>query len=243
MNFKDIGIVIAKKPLKENSFILTVFTKNHGLYSGFTKESSKKTKAIYQEGNIIDFFWQARLHEHIGIARGELIKAYSGLILSNKSKLYAFNSVISLIKLAFHERESHPNFFTFLLEYLSKLTKDFCFNNYINFELAMLAEAGYELALDRCAVSEVASNLSYVSPKSGRALCEKIGLPYHDKLLILPKFLTSNAKNITKEITLAEKKQALTLTTYFFSRYFFYNNQQPYARQAFIEYILDNTGS
>ncbi|MCC8369337.1 MAG: DNA repair protein RecO [Rickettsia endosymbiont of Oxypoda opaca] len=238
MNFKDIGIIIAKKPLKENSFILTVFTENHGLYSGFTKESAKKTKAIYQEGNIIDFFWQARLHEHIGLARGELIKAYSGLLLSNKAKLYAFNSIISLIKLAFQERESHPNFFTFLVKYLGELTENFCFRNYINFELAMLAEAGYELVLDKCAVTKVANNLSYVSPKSGRALSEEIGSPYKDKLLILPEFLTLDARNITKEITLAEKKQALTLTTYFFNRYFFYNNQQPYARQAFIDYVL-----
>ncbi len=43
MNIKDIGVIIAKKPLKENTFIITVFTKNHGLYSGVAKESSKQS--------------------------------------------------------------------------------------------------------------------------------------------------------------------------------------------------------
>jgi DNA repair protein RecO (recombination protein O) len=234
MHFKDIGIIIAKKHLKENSFIITVFTKDHGLYSGVAKEYSRRTRSIYQEGNIVDFFWKARLHEHIGIAKCELIKAYSGFLINNKTKLYAFNSVISLIKTIFQERESHTNFFTFLVKYLSGLTQDFDFHKYIEFELALLSETGYELALDRCAVSGTASDLSYVSPRSGRAVSAAIGLPYKDKLLSLPKFLIRDRS----EITLEEKKQALVLTSYFLNRYLFYNNKQVDAREAFIDYIL-----
>ncbi|CEO17800.1 DNA repair protein RecO [Rickettsia monacensis] len=234
MNIKDIGVIIAKKPLKENTFIITVFTKNHGLYSGVVKESSKKSKFIYQEGNIVDFLWQARLHEHIGMAKCELIKSYTGYFIINKAKLYAFNSVISLIKELFHEREEHSNFFSFLINYLDNLSKNFCFRDYINFELALLAETGYKLDLTKCGVSHVTTDLTYVSPKSGRALSYKVGKPYKDKLLILPRFLLSE----NSEITLEEKKQAITLTNYFFNRYLFHNNRQAEARQAFMEYIL-----
>ena len=234
MNIKDIGVIIAKKYLKESSFIVSVFTENHGLYSGVVKESSKKSRFIYQEGNIVDFFWQARLHEHIGIAKCEFIKSYIGHFITNKAKLYAFNSIISLIKELFHEREEHSNFFLFLMNYLDTLSKDFCFHDYINFELALLAETGYKLDLSKCAVSHITTNLSYVSPKSGRALSYKIGTPYKDKLLILPKFLLLDNSKITSE----EKKQALTLTSYFFNRYLFHNNKQPEARQAFIDYII-----
>lgn len=234
MNIKDIGVIIAKKPLKENTFIITVFTQNHGLYSGVIKESSKKSKSIYQEGNLVDFFWQARLHEHIGLARCELIKAYSGLILYDKTKLYAFNSIISLIKLSFQEREAHSVFFAFLLEYINNLVQNFSFQDYISFELVMLAESGYELSLDKCAVSGKKQDLKYVSPKTGRALSQEIGEPYKDKLLALPKFLTSNSQIITLE----EKKQAFILTSYFFNRYFF-NNKDSDARRAFIDYILN----
>ncbi len=234
MNIKDIGVIIANKPLKENTFIITVFTKNHGLYSGVVKESSKKNKFIYQEGNIVDFLWQARLHEHIGMAKCELIKSYTGYFIINKAKLYAFNSVISLIKELFHEREEHSNFFLFLINYLDNLSKNFCFRDYINFELALLAETGYKLDLTKCGVSHVTTDLTYISPKSGRALSYKVGKPYKDKLLILPRFLLSE----NNEITLEEKKQAITLTNYFFYRYLFHNNRQAEARQAFMEYIL-----
>ncbi|ABV75083.1 DNA repair protein RecO [Rickettsia akari str. Hartford] len=235
MNIKDVGVIISKKPLKENTFIITVCTKNHGLYSGVVKESSKKSKFIYQEGNIVDFLWQARLHEHIGIAKCELIKSYTGYLIINKTKLYAFNSIISLIKELCHEREKHSNFFSFLLNYLDNLSKNFCFRDYINFELTLLAKTGYKLDLTKCGVTHVTTDLTYVSPKSARALSYEVGKPYKDKLLILPKFLLSD----DSEITLEEKRQALTLTNYFFNRYLFHNNRQPEARQTFVGYILN----
>ncbi|WP_341787853.1 DNA repair protein RecO [Rickettsia endosymbiont of Cantharis rufa] len=235
MIIKDIGVIIAKKPLKENIFIITVFTKKNGLYSGVAKESSKKSKFIYQEGNIVDFLWQARLHEHIGMAKCELIKSYTGHFITNKAKLYAFNSVISLIKELFHERGGYSNFFSFLINYLDNLSKNFCFRDYINFELALLDIAGYKLDLSKCAVSHTTTDLTYVSPKSARALSHEVGKPYKDKLLILPRFLLSD----NSEITLEEKRQALTLTNYFFNRYLLHNNRQVEARQAFMRYVLN----
>ena len=233
MNFRDVGIIIRKAVLKENTSIILAFTKNHGLYSGVVRESSKKTGSIHQEGNIVDFFWQARLHEHIGMLKCELIRSYNGLLITNKIKLYAFNSVISLIKLSFHEREPHNNFFPILKEYLEKLSREFDFQDYIKLELAILNEAGYRLELDNCVVTGTTENLCYLSPKSGKALCASAGLPYLDKLLQLPRFLTSEVD----EISPIEKKQAIDLTSYFFNRYLFNNNQQPEARKRFIELL------
>lgn len=233
MNFKDIGIIIAKKPLQENCFIITLFTENHGLYSTLVRQSSKKSIIIYQEGNIVDFLWQARLHEHLGFGKCELIKSYTGSLITNKTKLYAFNSIISIIKIAFHERENHNNFFPVFAKYLHNLADNFVFEEYIRFELAILQESGYSLDLSQCAVTGSGENLHYVSPKSGRAISLSSGLPYHNKLLILPKFLTNQAANDTIE----ERNQALQLTSYFFNRYLFRNNQQPIAREKFIDYV------
>ncbi len=42
MNFRDQGIIIAKNAFKENSYVITLFTENHGLYSGVIKRSGKK---------------------------------------------------------------------------------------------------------------------------------------------------------------------------------------------------------
>ncbi|WP_341756941.1 MULTISPECIES: DNA repair protein RecO [unclassified Candidatus Tisiphia] len=239
MNFKDIGIIIAKKPLKENSSIITVFTENYGLYSGVIRETSRKSGSINQQGNIVDFFWQARLHEHIGMAKCELIKSYAGLLITNKIKLYAFNSIISLIKIAFHERENHNNFFPIFVKYLSSLANNFTFEEYVRLELAILQESGYGLELDKCALTGSQENLKYVSPKSGKAVCLSAGLAYQDRLLILPQFLTATKCEITNN----DKKHAFELTSYFFNRYFFDKQQPLYAqnsqaRDSFIECML-----
>jgi DNA repair protein RecO (recombination protein O) len=235
MNFRDIGIIITKKPLKENMVIMSIFTEQNGLYSAVVREP-KKNGSIYQEGNLVDFFWRARLHEHIGSAKCELIKSYNSSLILDKTKLYAFNSIISLMKLAFHEREPHNNFFATFNDYLKSLASNFIFEDYIRLELEILAEAGYRLELGHCAVTDATEGLCYVSPKSGNAISLTAGLPFASKLLSLPKFLIDP----TIEITKLETKQAFDLTGYFFNRYLFENHNEPYARRVFGEHITRN---
>lgn len=234
MNFKDIGIIIEKRPLKENALIITLFTEKHGLYSAVVPQITKKSRAIYQEGNIVDFLWQARLEEHLGTAKCELIKSYSGFLIINKTKLYAFNSIVNLIKLTFHEREPHNNFFLILKKYLDSLAKHFVFEEYIQLELTILQEGGYGLNLNKCVVTGIEEDLHYVSPKSASAVSLTAGLPYKDKLLSLPQFLLATNEQISNN----DKKNAFILTTYFFNRYLLNHQQQLYARDKFIEHIL-----
>lgn len=60
-------------------------------------------------------FWQARLHEHLGMAKCELIESYAGLLITNKIKLYAFNSitVLALLRLHFMKKKLTINFYQF----------------------------------------------------------------------------------------------------------------------------------
>ena len=103
MNFKDRGIILSKKFLQDNKYIVTIFTEKHGLYSGVVNKSSKKEGSVLSEGNLVDFLWNARLHEHIGYAKIEPIKSFGAHIITNKTKLYAFNSIVSLLKISFCE--------------------------------------------------------------------------------------------------------------------------------------------
>ena len=239
MNFKDVGIIIAKRPLKESMFLLSVFTKHYGLYSGIVRGSSKKPQSCHSEGNLIDFFWQARLHEHVGSAKCEVIKSYGGILLSSKAKLYAFNSIVSLIKAAFHEREPHNNFFPEFEGYLRKSIDAFDLRNYLMLELSILNESGYGLQLHECAATGNNTDLCFVSPKSGKAVSIEAGAPFADKLLHLPSFLSDASIEITKE----SLKQAFDLTTYFFDRYFLQNSKRLLERQIFIEYALSTLKS
>ncbi|MFK7967984.1 MAG: DNA repair protein RecO [Rickettsiaceae bacterium] len=233
MNFRDQGIIITKNGFKENSYVVTLFTENHGLYSGVIKQYSKKNGDVLAESNLVDFFWSARLHEHLGNAKCELIKSYSSFIMQNKTKLYAFNSIVSVIKKAFCEREPHNRFFPKFLSYLDiqKNSKEFSFTDYIKLEIDLLAETGYQLVLDSCVVTARREGLYYVSPKSGQAVCKEVGEEYASKLLILPQFLLNQM-----EPNLQEKQQALKLTSYFLNRYILHDTILK-DRQIFIQHL------
>lgn len=234
MNFKDRGIILSKSPLKEKSSIVTIFTENHGIYSGVLRQYNKKSGDNLAEGNLVDFFWNARLHEHLGYAKAELIKSYNAYLMIDKIKLYAFNSIVSILKAAFCEREPHNNLFPKLIEFMDNLKGKFVFNEYIKFELEILKESGYQLRLDSCAATGSNENLIYVSPKSGHAVSQKAGMPYADKLLALPEFLINESS-----LDVASINNAFKLTSYFFERYILIDKPNPPPRASFIELILN----
>lgn len=231
MHFQDIGIVIGKKLIAESSYIILVFTKKNGIFSGIIKTIGKKRSFLYQEGDLVEFFWQARLAYHTGIARCELIKSYSQILINSKIKLFSFYSIISLIKLAFQEREAYEGFFHVFESYLNS---SFDFRKYIQIELLILAESGYKLNLNSCVVTGVKENLHYLSPKSGQAVCFTAGLKYANKLLTLPKFLINNNLEISEDC----KRESFEVTSYFFKRYLFFNKKQPIARKIFIDMLF-----
>jgi DNA repair protein RecO (recombination protein O) len=59
----------------------------------------------------------------------------------------------------------------------------------VRYELLLLAELGFGLDLERCAVSGDDEDLIAVSPRSGRAVSAGEAEPYLGKLLPLPRFV------------------------------------------------------
>lgn len=228
MNFKDRAIILSKTPLKEKSYIIKLFTEKHGVYSGVLKQYSKKMGDSLAPGNLVDFFWNSRLSEHIGTAKAELLRTYNAHLMLDKYKLFAFNSITSLLKIAFYEREPHNNLFPELLKFMDSLKNDFSFKKYMEIELAILKEAGYQLQLNSCVATGAISNLKYVSPKSGCAVSAEAGAKYADKLLKLPEFLINEKLPCKHSIP-----EAFQLTSYFFERYILINKPLPSARDDF----------
>jgi DNA repair protein RecO (recombination protein O) len=83
----------------------------------------------------------------------------------------------------------------------------------VRFELLLLAELGFGLDLDRCAVSGANDDLVAVSPKSGRAVSAAEAAPYSGKLLALPRFVRMGGSASWEEIA-----QGLDLTGHFLAR-------------------------
>jgi DNA repair protein RecO (recombination protein O) len=219
MKWQDKGLVISVKKYGENSFILHLFTENHGVHAGLVKRYSRqKSGNIYELGNYLSVEWTGRLEEQLGFYKSELESSYLYNIMNDSLKLEALNSICSMLRIFLAERQVNAKLYIKTLEIIE------CLNNagkiwlskYIQWELLLLSELGYGLDLSRCAVTGDLDNLKYVSPKSGRAVSEEGAGKWADKLLIFPNFLQKlNGNTIDKD----ELDHGLKLTTYFLNRY------------------------
>ncbi|HKH01299.1 MAG TPA: DNA repair protein RecO, partial [Bradyrhizobium sp.] len=83
----------------------------------------------------------------------------------------------------------------------------------VRYELLLLAELGFGLDLEHCAVTGTNDNLVAVSPRSGRAVSAAEAQPYVGKLLPLPEFVREGGRASWPEIA-----QGLDLTGHFLLR-------------------------
>ena len=83
----------------------------------------------------------------------------------------------------------------------------------VRYELLLLAELGFGLDLERCAVSETRDDLVAVSPRSGRAVSASAAEPYAGKLLPLPRFLIEGGQGDWVQVG-----HGLALTGHFLER-------------------------
>ncbi|WP_236864578.1 recombination protein O N-terminal domain-containing protein [Candidatus Hydrogenosomobacter endosymbioticus] len=66
MRWKDGGIVIGSKNFGENKQIVSILTKDHGLYSGMLHGSARKIGHFFC-GTFVFAAWSARLEEQLGV--------------------------------------------------------------------------------------------------------------------------------------------------------------------------------
>jgi DNA repair protein RecO (recombination protein O) len=94
----------------------------------------------------------------------------------------------------------------------------------VRYELLMLAELGFGLDLDKCAVTGTNDDLVAVSPKSGRAVSAAEAEPYAGKLLALPRFVREGGRASWSDIV-----QGLDLTGHFLLRDVLTDRSRPVA--------------
>jgi len=216
MKISDIGIILSASEFQEKLILIKIFSKNHGLISSVARKPSSKNKSSYQTGNIVSFQKFSRLPGQLGKVACELIESYQGDIIFNKLNLVSYNAISEIILNSFEEGDIHEKSYDMLYEYLKNLNnRNLFWKRYFLAELTILAEAGYGLELDECAVNRTSENLRYVSPKTGKAVSEYAAKGYEHLLLKLPRFLINNSEPVNYE----EIDCGLNLTNYFFTRY------------------------
>ena len=103
----------------------------------------------------------------------------------------------------------------------------------MRWEIGLLAELGFGLDLDRCAVTGANDYLAYVSPRTGRAVSASVGEPYRDKMLRLPGFLIGLGGGGPQEV-----REGLRLTGHFLERHVL-NGPLPPARARLSERYMN----
>ncbi len=238
MQWADDGIVLGVKRHGEASAIVELLTRGHGRHLGLVRGgSSSRMRPILQPGNTVAATWRARLDEHLGNYTVEGTRLRASLFLGASHAVYGLTHLAALTRLL-PERDPHQNVYEVLEEILERLEDaERAGPIVVRYELMMLAELGFGLDLSQCAATGGTADLTYVSPKSGRAVSRDAGAPWRDKLMRLPRFLLDHDEEKPPATDVAD---GFEITGFFLARHLFEPRglEVPEARRQFIAAIL-----
>ena len=225
MEWSDEAIILSVRPHGETASVVEMLTRTHGRHNALVHGGrSRRMRPALQIGNHIDATWKARLAEHLGHATIELRRGYASSAMQEPLALAGLNALTTLGRLL-PERDPHLNLFEITLFVLGFLDDSSVWPAlYVRWELALLQELGFGLDLKTCAATGAKFDLTYVSPRSGRAVSSAGGEPYKDKLLALPSFLTAERP---AEVTTDSVIAGLELTGHFLETRVYHPREMP----------------
>jgi DNA repair protein RecO (recombination protein O) len=237
MDFTDEGIFISAKPLGEANAIAEILTAAHGRHLGLVRGGrSRRLRPLLQPGNLLALSWRARLADHLGGFAVELIDPLAARVLDDAAALSAIGSLTTLVKLL-PERDPHPELYHGALQVLRALDDRSVWPALlVQWEMMLLQDLGFGLDLSVCAATGVTTDLTFVSPRTGRAVSRHAGEAYGDRLLKLPAFLLEEEAEASPQDVVA----GLALTGHFLERHVLTPQGQtlPQARERLIGLLL-----
>ena len=246
MNWTDEGLLLRVNPHGEKSAVIQVFTKSKGIHAGIIKNAfSRKMGTTLQPSSQLHVIWSSRLEEHLGTYKVDLLKTRADTLIGNKIALDMFNSLSSLCISLLAERDPMPEFYQKTVKFLDLIeTHENWEYLYLDWELNLLTCIGYGLDLDKCVASGSTENLSYISPKSGKAVCREYGLKYDKKLLPFPIILKE--KKTYNGFNKSDLLSGLRITGFFIKKWLKYalnNDQTMLIRQRLIDTLSNEVNT
>ena len=115
MEWSDSGVVLSARRHGESSSLVILFTELHGRHAGLVRGGQgRRARGLYQAGNVVTAVWRARLEEHLGTYRCELVRARVAGLLDDALRLSALSSACAVIEAALPERQPYPAPYTVL---------------------------------------------------------------------------------------------------------------------------------
>ena len=108
--WSDCGVIVNVRKYAETGAVVTFFTQEHGRHGALCSSVfSKRNSGTFQIGNLVQIAWNARLEEHLGTAKVELLTPYAAAVLADAERLSVLASACALL-LLLPEREPNPDF-------------------------------------------------------------------------------------------------------------------------------------
>lgn len=244
IDWREEAVVLAVRRHGETSVIAELFTQAKGRHAGLVRGgTSRKMAPILQPGAQVDASWRARLDTHLGTLAVEPVRSRAAQVMNDRLALAGLNAVTAILSSTLPERDPHPPLYHRTIALLDLLGQgDVWPLAYLQWELALLSELGKGLDLTACAVTGATTGLTYVSPKTGRAVSAEAAGEWAKRLLPLPAVLRGEG-----EATVSEIIKALGTTGYFLAGLAadLGQSQMPPARDRLIDQLrrlADETG-
>ena len=186
MKLESDGILISLRPLNERDSVACIFTREYGMLLGVMRGAvvAKKNRPLVGQMGFVT--WNARLDTQLGAFHWEPAQNIGASLMLNAKKLLFMNAVFALIVTLLPERETYTNLYDSTISMLRNLIVDDSESLYLDWEIELLRELGFALDLSHCARCGRVDNLHYLSPKTGRAVCDDCAMPYINKIYKLP---------------------------------------------------------
>lgn len=236
MRFEARAIVCALRAHGEHGAIARLMTRDHGLQAAYVRGArGRRMRPVLIAGNLVEAQFAARTENQLPQATVELVHS-RGPLLGEPLPAAAIEWSTALTATALPEGQPYPRLYDVLEGLLDAVEAAPAASGWgaslVRYELLLLAELGFGLDLDSCAVTGSNDDLVAVSPKSGRAVSAAEAEPYAGRLLPLPAFVRSGGRASWQEIA-----DGLDLTGHFLSRDLLTDRAHPIgeARQRLVE--------
>lgn len=217
MRSETTAIVCALRNHGEHGAIVRLMTPDQGLVAAYVRGArGRRMRPVLIAGNVVQAQLSARTETQLPQATIELLHS-RGPLLSEPLPAAAIDWATVLTATALPEGQPYPRLYQALEGLLDAIEAAPSAVGWgaamVKYELLLLAELGFGLDLERCAVTGDRDNLVAVGPRSGRAVSAAEAEPYAGKLLPLPPFVRDGGV-----ATWVEIMQGLDLTGHFLMR-------------------------
>ena len=228
MRIQTEAIVCALRTHGEHGAIVRLMTSEQGLIAAYVRGArGRRMRPVLIAGNFVQARLSARTESQLPQATIELLHS-RGPLLSEPLPAAAIDWATVLTATALPEGQPYQRLFQALSGLLDAIEAAPSANGWgvalVRYELLLLAELGFGLDLERCAVTGANNDLVAVSPRSGRAVSAAEAEPYAGKLLPLPTFVREGGRAGWGEIV-----QGLNLTGHFLERDVLTDRARPVA--------------